>query len=303
MPLHGEGKARRVFDIDRLGRAIIRVAVDHHARAGFLDPLPVQRVGQHFGRAHHTVEHAAFGKAHVMAQFEFLFDGAIGGHPVVHSPRQIANLRIERPTHGDVHFLKPAAKAEEGLAPRHTGPYQRQRDGVARAVKGTVGLRLRLTIFFGMHIGAPAGQQETVADLQQFLDRDKARIARHDKRQTARNLGNRFGVHLPACVDGVLIVQQVGIANDTNDGSGHELPLIHHGPNIGASRRGLNLSSAPSAPTGAHAALVRYSPRAVRAPSAPDRRRPERPPRQSPGPWGGSWDRRRFDGPPRLPFF
>jgi lipoprotein-anchoring transpeptidase ErfK/SrfK len=47
MPLHRQGEARRILDIDRLGRAVGGAAIDHDPRAGPVDSLAVQRVGQH----------------------------------------------------------------------------------------------------------------------------------------------------------------------------------------------------------------------------------------------------------------
>ena len=84
VPLHTKRKAGGVFDINGLGRAIIRPPIDHNARAFVFDPLPVQRVGPHNFGPHKTMEHAPFGEGHVLADFKLFFDCTVGGHPVVH---------------------------------------------------------------------------------------------------------------------------------------------------------------------------------------------------------------------------
>ena len=132
------------------------MALDDDARAGGLDPLPVQCVGHHLGRAEQAVEHAPLLQGHGMTQGEFFLQRAIGGHPVVHPPRQVANLGMQRTTHRDVHFLKATTDAKKRLPAFDTGPHQRQGDRVAGAVEGSMRLGLGLAILFGMHVGTPA---------------------------------------------------------------------------------------------------------------------------------------------------
>jgi hypothetical protein len=98
-------------------------------------------------------------------------DGGIGvdlavlqpRHAMVHAPRQLADLRMQRAAEGDVHLLQAAADAEGSAHPgRRTTSDQRQGHGVASLVVGLVawdGPRLEAG---RMHIGAGARQQHAV---------------------------------------------------------------------------------------------------------------------------------------------
>ena len=122
-----------------------------------------------------------------MAQRKFLFQRAIGRHPVIVTPRQIADFRIKRSPHGDVHFLKTAANPEKRLPAFNTGPHKRQGDGIARAVEFAMRIGRHLAVMFGMHVRAPPRQQETVTDVQQFFNGNKAWISGNQHRHTARH--------------------------------------------------------------------------------------------------------------------
>ena len=44
--------------------------------------------------AHQAVEHAALGEGHALAQFEYLYQRAVGRHPVVHAAGDFADLGV-----------------------------------------------------------------------------------------------------------------------------------------------------------------------------------------------------------------
>ncbi len=185
VPLHRKGKAGRAVDIDRLGRAVGGVAVDHDAGCGSRDALAVQGVRHHLACAHQAVEHPAFGEGDGVAQGKLLLQRAIRGHPVVHPARKVADFRVKRAAKGHVHLLKAPANAEEGLAPLDAGADQGQRDRIAAPVEGPVGGGLFLAVFGRVHIRAAPGQKEAVAQFQQFVDADIARVRGDDQRQRA----------------------------------------------------------------------------------------------------------------------
>ncbi len=109
------------------------------------------------GRRWHTLA-----QSHRMAQGEFLFDGAIWGHAMVHPAGQVANFRIERPSHGDVHFLKATANAQERLPPFHTSTHQGQGDRITGAIKIAMCFGRVFSVFLRVHIGPTTGQQKPV---------------------------------------------------------------------------------------------------------------------------------------------
>ena len=217
MPLHRQGEARRILHIGRLGRAVGGGAVDHDPGAGAGDALPVQGVGHHLFRPHQAVEHAAFGEAHRVAQGELLLQRAIGRHAMVHPPRQIADLGVKRAAHGDVHLLEPPAYAKEGLAALHAGADQGQRDRIAAAVKAAMGGGFLLAIFAGVHVGAPAGQQKAVAEVEQFFHPDETGIGRDDQGQATGHPGHGFRIQGAAGMDGVFLIHQAHIADDADN--------------------------------------------------------------------------------------
>ncbi len=73
---------------------------------------------------------------------------------------------MQRAAHGHVHLLETAADPEEGLAPLHAGPDEREGDGVPRTVEGPVCLGRVLAVFLRVHVRPPAGEKETVEGLQ-----------------------------------------------------------------------------------------------------------------------------------------
>ena len=87
-----------------------------------------------------------------------------------------------------------------------------------------MGLRRVLAVFLGVHVGPSAGEEKTVECLEQFVGGDETRIGRDEQRHAARNLGHGLGIHRPARVGGVLIVDQVMVADDADDGPRHASP-------------------------------------------------------------------------------
>ncbi len=221
VPLNGERKAGRIGHIDRLGRAIGRVAVNHDAWPRDFYALPVQRVGQHRLRSHQPMERPVFGEGHIVAQGEFLFNCAIGRHPVVHPPGQVPDLRVKRAAHGHVHLLKTAADTEERLAAIHASADQWQGHTVAGPVHRSVRLGISLAIFFGMHVGPSAGEEEAIADLHQLVHIHETRVGRDDHGQTTADLGHSLGIHRPARMGRILIIEEVKVSDDTDDRFAH----------------------------------------------------------------------------------
>jgi hypothetical protein len=221
VPLHREGETRRAAHVNRLGRSIIGVTLDDDALAGTLDTLAMEGIGHHLMRAQYFVENTALGETHAVADGEFLVQRAVGRHAVIHPPRQFADLGVERATHGHVHFLEPAADAEEGLATLDAGPDERQGYGVAAAVVVAMCLGVLLAIFLGMDVGAPAGKQEPIAAFQKLPHAHVTRIGRDDQRQTASDLAHRGRVHRPARMGGVMVVEQMAVADNAYDRAGH----------------------------------------------------------------------------------
>ncbi len=221
VPLHRHGEPRRVLDIDRLWRAIRCVAVNHDTWAGNLDPLPVQRVGHHFGGAQNTVKRATFGQRYLMAQCELFLKRAIWRHPVIVTPGQIADFRVERAAHRHVDLLKAEADPEYRLANRHTFPDQRQADAVAFALMGAMGVGGFLAIFLGVHIGPPAGKEKTVASGHQFAHADAGRIGGNDQGHHAGHFGEGLCIQRTSGMDLIVIIDQMAVRNDTNNGARH----------------------------------------------------------------------------------
>ena len=146
MPLHRHGEAGRCLDHDRLRRRVGRIALDDDAPAAVEDALAVQRVHQHLARPEQAVERPAVGEADDMAMLELLLQRAVRRHPVVDPPRDLADLRVQRPAEGDVELLKAAADAEDRHAARHALPDQRQRHRIAVRIEGAVLLGRRVTV-------------------------------------------------------------------------------------------------------------------------------------------------------------
>ena len=196
------------------------------SRAG--DALAVQRVRHHLARAHQPVERPAFGEGDRVAQGEAFLQRAVGRHAVVHPARKLADLGVKRAAKRHVHLLKATADAQEGLAPVDAGADQRQRDRIPAPVKGTMGGGFLLAIFAGVDVRAAPGQQEPVAQLQQLLDRDIARIGRDDQRQAARNLGHGGRIHRAAGMHRVAVIDQVAVADDPDHRPSARNPHLRH---------------------------------------------------------------------------
>ena len=203
------------------------MAVDDDAGAGGLDALAVEGVGHDFGRAEEAVEGAALAEGDLVTEGELFIKGSVGGHAVVVAAGQVADFGMQRPAERDVDLLKAAADAEEGLATLHAGAHERQHHRVTAAVEGAVGGRLVLAVFLGVDVRAPAGEQEGVAGRDQFGDRDEGRIGGDDERQPEGDLGHRGRVHRAAGMGRILVVDEVAVADDADDGTGHaDGPLI-----------------------------------------------------------------------------
>ena len=214
MPLHRQCKARRILDINRLGRAVGRMAIDHDARAGARDPLAMQRVGHDLISPHQPVKHPAFGKAHRMTQGKDLVQRAFGGHAVVHAARQIADLGMQAAPHRHVDFLKPPADAQKRLATFDAGPHQGQGDRIAVAVKGAMGRGFLFAIFRGMHIRLAPGQKKAVKSVEELFDRYQTRVRGQDHRQAARHLGHGDRVDVTRCMHLIAVIHLMRVGND-----------------------------------------------------------------------------------------
>ena len=214
MPLHRQRKARRILDINRLGRAVGRMAINHDPRAGAGNALAMQRVGHHLIGPHQPVKYPAFGKPHRVAQGEDLFQAALGGHAVVHAARKLANFGIEAAAHRHVNLLKAPADAQERLAAVNAGPDQGQRDGVAVAVKGPMGGGFRLAIFGRVYIRLAARQQEPIERVQKLVHRHQTRVRGQDHRQATRHLGDRDRIDVARGMHLIAVVHLVGVRDD-----------------------------------------------------------------------------------------
>ena len=169
----------------------------------------MQRVRHDTIRPEQPLKAPSAGKAHRVAERKLFLQRAFGRHPVVHAARQVADLGIKRAAHGHVDLLKPTANPQEGLAALDAGADQRQGNRVTGAVKRAMSLGFVLTVFLGMHVRTPAGEQEPVAGRLQVLDIDKAGVGRHDQRQRIGHLADRLAVHPPARMGRILIVDEV----------------------------------------------------------------------------------------------
>ena len=214
MPLHRQRKARRILDINRLGRSVRRVAVNHDPRAGAGNALAMERVGHHLIGPHQPVKHPAFGKPHRMAQGEDLFQAALGGHAVVHAARKLANFGIEAAAHRHVDLLKAPANAQERLAAVNAGPDQRQRNGIAVAVKSPMRRGFRLAILGRVYIRLAARQQEPIERVQKLIHRHQTRVRGQDHRQTTRHLGDRDRIDVARGMHLIAVVHLVGVRDD-----------------------------------------------------------------------------------------
>ena len=156
-----------------------------------------------------------------MTHGEFLFDRAIRRHPVIIAPRQIANFRMQRAAHGNIHFLKPAADTKEGLPAFDTGPHQRQGDRITLAVEIPVGFGRLFAILLGVNIRATACQNKAVKPRHQLFDGHKPRICRDNDRNTVRHPRHGLGVHHATGMDCVFVIDQVGVGDNTNQRARH----------------------------------------------------------------------------------
>ncbi len=156
-------------------------------------------------------------------------DGGIGmdlavlqpRHAMIHAPRQLADLRMQRAAKGDVHLLEAAADAEDRDAARHARLRQRQGHGVAMLVVGLMpGVRLGLETG-RMDVGAGARQQHAVDHIQQRADIGDIRRARKHQRQGTCNVRNRAKIPFPCCLNGESAFDAMRVGNHTDHGSRH----------------------------------------------------------------------------------
>jgi pimeloyl-ACP methyl ester carboxylesterase len=218
VPLHRQREARRVPDDQRLGRLVGRPALDDDPGRPLQDPLPVQRVHHDLGRAEHLVEPPALGEPHRMADRELLLERRVGGHAVVHPTRNLADLGVQRAAEGDVELLEPAADAEDRHPARHALVDERQRHGVPVGVEGAVLLGRLVAVVLRVHVRPPAGEDEAVAGLHELGDGGDPRQRRDQERNRAGQVGDRLDVGDAHRLHRVLVVDQMRVADDADDG-------------------------------------------------------------------------------------
>ena len=146
------------------------------------------------------------------------------GHAVVHAPRQIANLGMQRTAEGNVHFLEAPTDTKERNAAGNAGLDQRQRHGVAIMVVGfvsRVGLDPEAR---RMDIGTCAGQQNPIDLPQQRFDVGNVRCAGKHQRQRLRHFGNGLQIALSNKLHIVPFVDDLGIP----DHADHRLRHTRH---------------------------------------------------------------------------
>ena len=78
-----------------------------------------------------------------------------------------------------------------------------------------------LAIFLGVDIGPAAGEEEPVEGFQELARAGVARIGGDHEGHTIRDLGNRVRVHLPARMGRILVVEQILVADNTDQGARH----------------------------------------------------------------------------------
>ena len=183
-----------------------------------------------------------------------------------------------------------------------------------------------LKIFSRMDIGPTTSQQKPVADIQQVGDSHMIGVRRDHQRHAIGDVGNGAAVHFAHTMHGVTVVDQMCVADDTNDGPGHSKSLftllktytldyvmkrlLHRRLALhfcrGREMQQQNQNTAADlalwltgqpwlfVPGGAHAGSVQCNPTAEPARPAQGHRPPEMPARQRPGPWANRRGRLRF---------
>jgi hypothetical protein len=152
-----------------------------------------------------------------MAQGELLLQRAVGRHPVVVAPRQIADLGMKGRAERHRQLLKPAAKAKYRLPASDRGPDQGQRHAIAGAVERAMGLGGLVAILLRMNVGAAAGEHEAVKDRQKLVDPRCSGTSGEAQRHAVGHVANGIRVHHAVGMGRVLIVDEVAVRDDADD--------------------------------------------------------------------------------------
>ena len=179
----------------------------------------------HLARPEHPVERATLGKADDVAVLELLLEGPVRRHAVVHPPRDLPDLRVERAAEGDVELLEAAADAEDRHTACHAFADERQGHRVAVRIEGAVLLGRLVPVVARVDVRPPAGEDEAVARLDQVADRPDPGKRRHHQRNRSGQVGDRLDVGDADRLDGVFVVDDVGVADDADDGLAHVPPF------------------------------------------------------------------------------
>ena len=219
MPLHREHKAGRVLDADGLRRVVGGPAVDAHPGAGAHHALTVQRVGHHPLRSKNAREGRSGCQADLVPQREFLLQRPVRRHAVVHPPRKVADLGMQRRAERHRDFLEPATETQDRLAALDRGADERQGHPVAVAVEGAMRLGRLFAVLLRVHVGPAAGQQEAVERVEKLVDRPRPGVGGKAEGHAVRDTRDGIGVHPAVRMGRVLVVEQVGIGDDADDRS------------------------------------------------------------------------------------
>jgi hypothetical protein len=164
------------------------------------------------------VEAAAGGQPHRVADRELLLERAVGRHAVVQAAGDLADLGVQRAAEGDVELLEAAADAEHRHAAGDAFVDQRQGERVAVGIEGAVLFSGFVAVVRGVHVRAAAGEDEARAGLDELGDGGDAGQRRHEEGDGGGEVGYGFDVGDADGLDRVFVVDEVGVADDADDG-------------------------------------------------------------------------------------
>ncbi len=126
---------------------------------------------------------------------------------------------MQRAAEGDAHLLKAAADAEQRHAALDAGLDQGQRQVVAGMI-----VRLVPWVFFHaeprrMHVGARAGEQDAVHDIEQCADIGDLRRAGEHQRQRAGDFRHGAQIALADPLRGEAALDLMGAADHADHGA------------------------------------------------------------------------------------